>query len=73
MIDAADLTSVLSRVVSGLEDELRARADEVAEVDMLARDEWESAKTSGRTDLSLDVWREGLFTQVAVGWVLASV
>jgi hypothetical protein len=72
MIDRTVLTADLSRLVTALEDDLRARAGEVAEVASVVEREWRAASEAGRTAHDLATWRESLFTQVAVGWVLAT-
>ncbi|MFS8584627.1 MAG: BREX-2 system adenine-specific DNA-methyltransferase PglX, partial [Acidimicrobiia bacterium] len=72
MIDRAVLAQELARRVSALEDDLRARADEVPEVAEVVEEQWREAREAGRTAHDLPVWRESLFTQVAVGWVLAT-
>src|SRR5690606_22028553 len=71
MIDRAVLARELARRVSALEADLRARDDEVPEVAEVVEAQWREAREAGRTAHDLPVWRESLFTQVAVGWVLA--
>src|SRR5690606_28910650 len=71
-IDRTVLTADLSRRVTALEDDLRARAEAVAEVAAVVEREWRAASEAGRTAHDLAMWRESLFTQVAVGWVLAT-
>lgn len=73
MIDAVELTKVLKRLVVALEDDLRARADVDVEVAATVSEEFERAVSAGRTALSELAWRDQLLTQVAVGWVLATV
>src|SRR5690606_5532943 len=68
--DRAVLTGDLSGRVSVLEDDLRRRADEVELVGAVVEREWRAASEGGRTAHDLTAWRESLFTQVAVGWVL---
>ena len=72
MIDRQELTAELARQVTRLEDDLRRRAGDVAEVATIVEEEWRRAHTSGRTAHDLATWRESLLTQVAVGWVLGT-
>ena len=73
MIDRAVLTAELKRLVLRTEDDLRARAAAVAEIEQIITTEWEQARLAQRTRLDAGPWRESLLTQVAVGWVLGSV
>lgn len=73
MIDRDTLTSELQRQVTALVDDLRDRADTVDEVAAVVEREWKDAQAAGRTAFDLPTWREGLLTQVAVAWVLATV
>jgi hypothetical protein len=56
-----------------MEDDLRVRAEQVPEVSAVVRREWQAAHDAGRTAHDEPVWAEGLFTQVAVAWVLGTV
>lgn len=73
MIDSDGLTKALRGLVVALEDDLRTRADADERVAGVVSAEFARAEAAGRTALSESVWREGLLTQVAVGWVLATV
>ena len=73
MIDAPELTKALKGLVIALEDDLRVRAEADQDVAESVAAEFARAQSAGRTGLSESVWREGLLTQVAVGWVLATV
>jgi hypothetical protein len=73
MIDRDTLTGELQRHVTALVDDLRHRADTVDQVAVVIEREWKDAQAAGRTAFDLPVWREGLLTQVAVAWVLATV
>ena len=73
MIDAGELTKSLKGLVVALEDDLRVRADADEQVADVVAGEFARAEAAGRTGLSESVWREQLLTQVAVGWVLATV
>jgi hypothetical protein len=70
MIDPQTLTAELARQVTRLEDDLRRRAETVAEVGAVVEAEWRRAHDAGRTAHDLATWAETLLTQVAVGWVL---
>ena len=59
--------------MSALEDDLRVRADGDESVAQVVSAEFVRAKEAKRTALSESAWREGLLTQVAVGWVLTAV
>lgn len=72
MIHHHELTNELARQVSGLEDDLRQRADTVPDVAAIVEAEWQRARGAGRTAHDLPTWRESLLTQVAVGWVLGT-
>ena len=73
MIDRAVLTAELKRLVLRIEDDLRARAATVADIDATIAAQWEEARTANRTRRDAGPWRETLPTQVAVGWVRGSV
>jgi len=73
MIDAAALTTRLKGLVVELEDDLRVRADVDDLVAARVSEEFVRARDAERTALSEAAWREGLLTQVAVGWVLTAV
>jgi hypothetical protein len=72
VIDKQTLAPQLAGAVTRLEVDLRERADGVDEVDRVVRAEWQGAHDAGRTAHDLVTWRETLFTQVAVAWVLGT-
>ena len=80
MINSQQLLSELqskstsrNTVVRRLEDDLRRRCDEEAEVGGPLRERYEEAKSKGRTALTYKAWREDELTQVAVAWVLGCI
>ncbi len=74
MIDGAVLTSELAKQVSRLEDDLRGRADSVADVAAIVETEWQRAHDAGRTAHDLrpviepGVGRVGTWWAAAAGW-----
>lgn len=79
MIDAAQLTTDLKRLVLTLEDDLRARVDG-PDLDLRHdgaeeawRDEYDRAQAAGRTARTWTEWRDDRVTQAAVAWVLTTV
>lgn len=73
MIDPTKLLVDLKRWVTRLEDDLRARCREHAEVDAHFRASYTAARAARRTAHPYETWREEELTQVAVGWLLATV
>src|SRR5262245_34853241 len=73
MIDSKQLLAVLQRRVTLLEDDLRARCNAQAEVDVPLKAEYEAARAKGRTGLTYNAWRDEELTQIAVAWILAGV
>lgn len=73
MIDSAALLGDLRSLTSALVDDLRNRSESVSEVGDFVAGQYREARTAGRTDRSLEEWREDLLAQIAVAWVLASV
>lgn len=73
MIDRAKLTAALTSLTARLVDDLRERTDTVDAVAAEVGGWYSQAKTAGRTDRAETDWREDLFHQVAVAWVLGCV
>ena len=71
MIDAAGLLKDTRSLVKELVDDLRQTAINDPAIQERVDAEWADAKTAGRTGLAKASWEDGLFAQVAVGWVLA--
>lgn len=71
-VDLAELVKDLRRQVTALEDDLRARGDEVDEFAGALRGEYDQAREAGRTAATYGAWRDQRVTQAAAGWVLAT-
>jgi predicted aminopeptidase len=64
-----DLKTQLGR----LQDDLRQRASDVAEIDQALRAEYAAATRARRTADTFETWREDPITQAGVAWVLGTV
>jgi len=73
MINAAQLLKDLQRQLKTLEDDLRERAKDVAEIDAGLREQYRAAKDASRIGVAYEVWRDELLTQAAVAWILGCV
>lgn len=73
MIDRQQLLTDLNRLLRELEDDLRARCDEVAQINADLTKEYEHARAANRTGVAFEEWRADLITQVAVAWLLSSI
>ena len=73
MIDRKKLLDDLKPLLKELEADLRARCDEVPEIDTGLKQEYQQAKDTGRTGAAFEAWRADLITQVAAAWVLSCV
>ena len=73
MIDRKAVLVDLQKVVSALEKDLRARCDELTELDRALRAEHAAARAASRTAEAYEVWRGEQVTQTAVAWVLSCV
>jgi len=73
MIDRKQLLDDLKPLLRELETDLRARCDEVPEIDRSLRAEYEQARSAGRTGAAYEQWRADLVTQVGVAWILSCV
>jgi len=73
MIDSASLVSALKSQVLTLEDDLRQRIADLAEVNDRWRAEYQRVFEAERTASSWTAWRDDRVTQAAVAWVLTSV
>jgi hypothetical protein len=67
-----ELMKDLRKQVSALEEDLRARSDEVDEFAAALRGEYDQARAIKRTAAGYGAWRDGRITQAAVAWVLAT-
>jgi SAM-dependent methyltransferase len=73
MIDHQALLDDLQTLLPTLEDDLRTRVAEQADLDQRLRAEHAAAREAGRSAQSYEEWREDAFTQSAVAWILACV
>jgi hypothetical protein len=73
MIDRVALLADLRRQVAVLEDDLAERVATVPEAGAVVADEYERARSAGRTAQAFPQWQTDWLTQVAVAWVLATV
>jgi hypothetical protein len=73
MIYATQLLKDLQRQLKTLEDDLRERVKEVAEIDAGLREQYRAAKEAGRTGVAYEVWRDEFLTQAAAAWILGCV
>lgn len=67
------LTTQLRAEVLWLEDDLRVRLEALPDNKAAWEDEYKRAVSRGRTAAAWEAWRDEQITQVAVGWVLATV
>ena len=73
MVPIKTLLPDLKRLVSGLFEDLLARAQQDDKIDAGLREAFEQIEKGGRTAQAFEVWREDYVDQVAVAWVLACV
>lgn len=73
MIDRQQLLADLKPLLRELEADLRARCDEVAQINAGLTKEYEEARSANRAGVTFEEWRADLITQVAVAWVLSCV
>jgi hypothetical protein len=75
MINRTALLADLRRLVTTVQDDLRARASsaDVPDVGRRLADEYARAQAARRTAATFEAWREGEITQLAVAWILSCV
>jgi hypothetical protein len=73
MIDRQKLLADLKPLLRELEADLRARCDEVVQINADLTKEYEEARAADRVGVTFEEWRADLITQVAVAWVLSCV
>ncbi len=73
MIDRDALAADLRRQVAALDEDLRARSEELPEVATRLHAEYDEARKQERTAATYETWRDERVTQVAVAWVLGTV
>jgi hypothetical protein len=72
-VDLAELVKDLRRQVSVLENDLRARSEEVDEFAAALQSEYAQAREAQRTAATYGPWRDERVTQAAAAWVLSTV
>lgn len=73
MIDRRQLLEDLKPLLRAMEEDLRARCDEVPDIDRTLQAEYQKAFSAGRTGMAYEQWRADLITQVGAAWVLSCV
>jgi len=73
VIDRQKLLADLKPILKEVEADLRARCDEVPQIDADLKSEYEQARAADRTGVTYEEWRADLITQVGVAWVLSCV
>ena len=73
MIDAQILLSDLQRLLKRLQDDLRARIQELPDLKASLSAEWQAARDAARTAEAFESWLEQVITQAAVHWLLSCV
>jgi hypothetical protein len=73
VIDAPRLLADLKRLLGRLEDDLRQRSADSAELKASLQAEWQAARDAERTAETFESWAEQLITQAGVHWLLSCV
>lgn len=73
MIKPSKLLADLTRQLKRLEDDLRQRVAEVAELKAGLQTEWQAARDADRTAETFESWAEQVITQSGVHWLLSCV
>lgn len=73
MINAPQLLADLTRLLKRLEDDLRQRIADVAELKAGLQAEWQAARDAERTAETFESWAEQVITQAGVHWLLSCV
>ena len=73
MINAPQLLADLTRLLKRLEDDLRQRIAEVAELKAGLQAEWQAARDADRTAETFESWVDQVITQAGVHWLLSCV
>ena len=73
MINAPQLLADLSRLLKCLEDDLRQRIADVAELRASLQAEWQAARDADRTAETFETWADQVITQAGVHWLLSCV
>ncbi len=73
MINAPRLLADLTRLLKRLEDDLRQRIADVAELKASLQAEWQAARDADRTAETFESWADQVITQAGVHWLLSCV
>jgi hypothetical protein len=73
VIDAPQLLADLTRLLKRLEDDLRQRIADVAELKTGLQAEWQAARDADRTAETFESWADQVITQAGVHWLLSCV
>ena len=73
MINPPQLLADLSRLLKRLEDDLRQRIADVAELKAGLQAEWQAARDADRTAETFESWADQVITQAGVHWLLSCV
>ncbi len=73
MINAPHLLADLTRLLKRLEDDLRKRIDEIADLKTGLQTEWHAARDANRTAETFGTWADQVITQAGVHWLLSCV
>ena len=73
MINAPQLLADLTRLLKRLEDDLRQRIADVAELKASLQAEWQAARDADRTAETFESWADQVITQAGVHWLLSCV
>lgn len=73
MINAPRLLADLTRLLKRLEDDLRQRIADVAELKAGLQAEWQAARDADRTAETFESWADQVITQAGVHWLLSCV
>jgi len=73
MINRQQLLADLKPLLRELEADLRARCDELVQINADLTKEYGEARAANRAGITFEQWRADLITQVAVAWVLSCV
>src|SRR5688572_17784852 len=73
MVDPKALLPDLQKLLTTLEDDLRARCESQPGVDAPLRAQYSAAREGNRTAQAYEVWRDDQITQAAVAWILGCV
>lgn len=73
MINAPQLLADLTCLLKRLEDDLRQRIADVAELKATLQTEWQAARDADRTAETFEAWADQVITQAGVHWLLSCV